>query len=455
MSNLLKFISISVCLAVIATACAPAAVPTTPEVIVETVVVKETVVVPGTAIPIEPATAPAISNPIVIAVPVSTLPVIDADASDEQWKDAPVSQVGGMQWKAVYTDKDLALLIKWIDRDLTMNANGNYLWDPATSSWSQIAGKQEWMNLAWGINTVVGEEGCQAFCHEDPPGSGLFHHQTATIGEYADSWMLFGKHGWSFQYVKGIGGVQSEEAYGFKKGQEDLGWIMGNIASKQNSPLVFETTNANDPRNIVAGDVTFVDYAEDNIITAKGDPLDAARDRPRDAYCQDCHNQIALPYDPLEYDLTKPDDGEIKYSGNYVIPYTAPAYMEKDPTDFVDAMVLTQAEVDSGEAVAVAGLTPAQISQYWAKYAAVNGVVPPLVLKTASGSMADVLVGSNWKNGVWTMEITRKLVTPYGGDDVQFDDFTKDYHFSLTITNSGLLLGPQLNKYGGFLKFQH
>jgi len=53
--------------------------------------------------------------------------------------------------------------------------------------------------------------------------------------------------------------------------------------------------------------------------------------------------------------------------------------------------------------------------------------------------MADVLVASNWTNGIRTMEITRKLVTPYGADDVQFDDLTRDYAFSLTISNGDLV----------------
>jgi hypothetical protein len=232
---------------------------------------------------------------------------------------------------------------------------------------------------------------------------------------------------------------------------------MGNIAAWQNSDiLVFDSTNKKDTRTIIAGDVTYVDYAEDNIITYPGDPLDVDRSRPRDAYCQNCHIQVGLPYDPLDVDVTYPDDGEIKYHPNWTVPYTAPKFIETDPTDYIDAMTITQAEVDSGEAVAVADLTPAQISQYWAKYAAVNGAIPTLVLKEPGGSMADVLVGANWKNGVWTMQINRALVTPHGADDVQFDDLGKDYPFSLTITTSNqpLLLGDLLSIPGGLLKFE-
>jgi hypothetical protein len=204
----------------------------------------------------------------------------------------------------------------------------------------------------------------------------------------------------------------------------------------------------------VAGSVTFIDYAEDNIIASPDDPIDIKRDRPRDAYCINCHIQIRLPYDPMKLNFTLPDDGEIKYHGNYQVPYTGPSYMETAPQDFVDSMIITQDEVDNSEAVAIEGLTPEQISEYWAEYEAVNGVVPQLVLKAPSGGIADVLVASNWSNGVWTMEISRKLVTADGIEDVQFDDLNKDYPFSLTISNSGMLLGPLLYQTGGILEFQ-
>lgn len=410
---------------------------------------------PPTSIPAE-AEPPAIQNPRVVAVPVDTLPVIDADASDEQWKTAPVTQIGGMQWQTVYTNQEIALLLKWIDRDLSMDTPGTYIWDATTSTWSMNqAVSREWMNLSFNVqNAPVTQEGCFAFCHEDPPGSGLYHHQTETAGELVDSWMLFEKHGFEFKYVKGVGGVETEDAYGLKSGAEDRLWFMGNIEAKQNGPLVFETTNAANPRNVVAGSVTFIDYAEDNIIASPDDPIDTDRDRPRDLYCINCHAQIGLPYDPMKLNFTLPDEGEIKYHGNYKIPYTTPSYMETAPEHFVDAMLITQDEIERGEAVQIDGLTPEQISAYWAKYEAVNGVVPQLVLKTPSGGIADVLVASTWTNGVWTMEITRKLVTADGIEDVQFDDLNKDYPFSLTISNSGMLLGPLLYQTGGILEFQ-
>jgi hypothetical protein len=449
-----KFITIIIGTALLVAACGPTITPPNPAA-TDAPIIADIPLQLTDASPVE-AQASAAQNPRVVAVAVDTLPVIDADSSDEQWKEAPVTQIGGMQWQTVYTDEYIALLLKWIDKDLSMDTPGTYIWDASTGAWSmsQVVSR-EWMNLSFNIqNAPVTAEGCFAFCHEDPPGSGLYHHQTETAGELVDSWMLFEKHGFEFKYVKGVGGVETEDAYGLKSGAEDRLWFMGNIEAKQNGPLVFETTNTANPRNILAGSLTFIDYAEDNIIASPDDPIDTNRDRPRDLYCINCHAQIGLPYDPMKLNFTLPDSGEIKYSGNYEIPFTTPSYMETEPGDFVDSMIITQDEVDNGEAIAVKDLTPDQISGYWAKYEALNGVVPQLVLKAPSGGIADVLVASNWTNGVWTMEITRKLVTADGIEDVQFVDLNKEYPFSLTITNSGMLLGPLLYQTGGILEFK-
>ena len=471
MKTIWKMIALSVVFTMIAAACAPAPAPAPVQVEVTRVVketeivkevvkevVKETVVVKETAVPVVPAQAePAESSLFLTAVKVDTLPTIDGDGSDEQWKSAPKAQIGGTVWKAIYTDSDLALLIKWPDRTLTMHSTGDYRWDPATNSWSQVyTGEHtDTFNIAWSTNTKLAEENCNAFCHEDPPGSGYFHHQTTTADETVDSWMILGKHGWGYWRVKGLAGVQSQEEFGHKEGDEDQAWTFGSVLAKQNGPLTCVVTDPEKPCQILAGDVTFIDYSEDTIIVGPNSQINVDRDRPRDKYCQDCHNQIKLPYDPLEFNLTMPDVGEINHIGNWEVPYTTPAYMEISPTDYVDAQVLTQDEIDNGEAVMVADLTPQQISQYWDKYAEVNGVVPNLVLKVPTESMADVLTGANWKNGVWTLEITRKLVTPWGEDDVQFDDLTKDYPFTTVMYNGfDLLMGAPASTAGKYLRFQ-
>lgn len=371
---------------------------------------------------------------VLVAVPVSELPEVDGDYDDEEWRDAPVLQVGAIRFRAVYTDEHIAFLMKWIDRDLKMSSTGCWTWDPEARFWTELGtDRQEWLDLAWDISSAMRNRGCNSFCHEDPPGSGEFHHQTGKVGEYVDSWMIFGKHGYSAPKV-------------------DLGWFLGESGFRVEEALIFETTNQADPRNVLAGDVTFFGYAEDSVIAAAGDPRFAPRDRPRDGYCRGCHAELHVEGDPLKLNFTHPDEGEIKYSPNWNSAHTAPIYMETAPGNFVDCMILTQEEVDDGQAAAVDGLSEEQVSQYWSRYAALNGAVPPLVLKTPTGSMADVRVAANWTDGLWTVEIARKRVTG-DPDDVQFFDLNKSYPFCVSISNFEYLLDEKLWKQPGLLRF--
>ncbi len=90
-----------------------------------------------------------------------------------------------------------------------------------------------------------------------------------------------------------------------------------------------------------------------------------------------------------------------------------------------------------------------QISAYWANYAAINAVVPELVLKAPTGSAADLRVASTWKSGNWTVEFKRKLITG-NPDDVQFSDLDRAYYFSTTYTGGP---GPLLKSGGTSLQF--
>ncbi len=135
-----------------------------------------------------------------------------------------------------------------------------------------------------------------------------------------------------------------------------------------------------------------------------------------------------------------------------------PKYMETDPRDYDDAMVLTASEVAMGEAVLVAGLTVEQIDQYWAVYERQtakgkvtnypHAFVPPrliddfieLVPMEKRGSSDDVLAAAQWQDGIWTFELARKLVNG-NYDDVQFDDFTKVYPFNIAAFDNTAALG--------------
>lgn len=132
------------------------------------------------------------------------------------------------------------------------------------------------------------------------------------------------------------------------------------------------------------------------------------------------------------------------YAENWDETHAVPLYIETNPENWVDCMVLTQAEIDAGEAVPVADLSEADIVKYWDNYAALNGSVPHLVLQEPSGGQADVRVAANWYNGYWTVELKRNLVT--GDDyDVQFDELTKDYYFGVSLFNHGDILAGMNN----------
>lgn len=140
------------------------------------------------------------------------------------------------------------------------------------------------------------------------------------------------------------------------------------------------------------------------------------------------------------------DKGVGFYDHNRNKAKSAPAYIETNPKNYADALVITQSEIALGEAVLVANLKPSQVDTYWAKYKDITVpdggspvVVPERILKDMSvgllpeegrGSRADVLEAGRWNNGTWTCEFSRKLVTGHG-DDVQFADFTKVYLFDV------------------------
>jgi len=58
--------------------------------------------------------------------------------------------------------------------------------------------------------------------------------------------------------------------------------------------------------------------------------------------------------------------------------------------------------------------------------------VPGIIVAPFTGDRGDIAVRSVWKDGVWTLEIARKLVT--GSEyDVQFNDLKKEYAFGVAV----------------------
>jgi hypothetical protein len=59
--------------------------------------------------------------------------------------------------------------------------------------------------------------------------------------------------------------------------------------------------------------------------------------------------------------------------------------------------------------------------------------IPGYVLARPKGSRGDVDAQGVWKDGRWTLEIGRRLVTTDKGHDVQFDDLKKTYYFGIAV----------------------
>ena len=62
----------------------------------------------------------------------------------------------------------------------------------------------------------------------------------------------------------------------------------------------------------------------------------------------------------------------------------------------------------------------------------VGSIIPGIIKSPFVGDRGDIAAGWEWKDGVWTIEFGRKLVTN-GEFDVQFSDLTVVYYFGLAI----------------------
>jgi len=313
------------------------------------------------------------------AVKVNTPPSLDGDPSDAAWAAAPELDIGALdvKMKAVYTDQDLYLLVTWRDPTASFTRGGAWTWDG--SQWGHTSGQSEdRVTIMWDKDTPdFDQRGCSTKCH---PGS---HNP----GGEDDAWLTSGKADlWHMKAARSLPA----------------------ISASQTGLLTVDPQT----HEVTAGTVTFRGYVDDTWVG--------------------------------QWSATNPDGGRYgdagrsSYSNNSNADATAPRYIETAPADFVDAMTLYQSEIDAGEAVEVAGLTPEQLNTYWANYAALNAVVPERILRLPTDSRADVLQAATWEDGRWTLEFKRALNTGHPDDDTIFDDLGKAYGFGVaTMDNSG------------------
>ncbi|MHB9003938.1 MAG: ethylbenzene dehydrogenase-related protein, partial [Coriobacteriia bacterium] len=358
------------------------------------------------------------------------IPVIDGSATDRQWADAEPLRGENLTVRSIHNDDRIAFLFEWNDPTLSLGTAGAWQltgdgWreNRTVTKWESFVGKRhpEWLGLYWNINSPdFARQGCTATCHE---GTGK-HHTTPEPGEHVDTWHILSKHGWGAEFI------------------EDQGWLLGAESVSQRGSIRFAKEEM-DPRQPVSGSFTFVGYGEDGVLSNPEDTEMRADNRPAVAYCSSCHE---VP------DTVMGDGGAIPYERNVVEPGDKPRYVETRPQDFTDAMVLTKAEVQSGEAVDVSTLDDTAQQAAWAEYARFNATVPQLVLATPGGSASDLNVAATWQDGHWTVEVIRDLLTG-SPDDVQFDDRGDKYGFAVSLWDKSDL-GGDLRRYPLLLSFE-
>lgn len=88
---------------------------------------------------------------------------------------------------------------------------------------------------------------------------------------------------------------------------------------------------------------------------------------------------------------------------------------------------------------------PSEENKYWVQDSSkvpftdtfkVGDVIGGIVAKAAQGNRGDISAKGVWNEGVWTLEVKRKLVTEHDNSatqDIQFSDLGKEYLFGITV----------------------
>ncbi len=311
-------------------------------------------------------------------VRIATVPLLDGDSGDAAWEKATEYEIplGTVKVgiKAVYTEKDLFILASWNDSTFSMVRGGSWVWDGNAWNSKREGQSEDRIAFFWPINIPnFAQMGCLVKCHPQHGTAGAFLDVPDQKGDM-----------WHMKAARSLG-VTSQ--------------------SQSGSPVIADDYQA------TAGTFTLIGYADDKHVTYE----DAAN----------------LPEDGGRHG----DSGSSTYGRNRNKDKTAPLYLEKDPTDYLDAMILKKSEVDKGETVEIANATVEEINEYWGNYRILGAVVPERILREPSDSRADVRQAGTWSNGKWTVEIKRALDTG-NDDDVQFSDLSLDYLFGVSVMDN-------------------
>ena len=336
------------------------------------------------------------------AIKVATDPTLDGSSSDAVWANAPqlaVSLGDGMETfdcltchahnssvqvtlKAVYTNSRLTILASWPDQTASFTRSGT--WSFESGSWSKPNSDQseDRINFFWPIGTIGGDDfntgGCMTKCHttdKHPQTPGIEDEAYLTSGR-ADLWHM--------------------------KAARSLG-----ATSASGSGLTVDQSS----HEVTGGNLSMAGWMDDTYVDVWS----------------------ATNEDGGRYG----DAGSSTYSYNRITDNSRPKYIERNPTNFMDAMVLLQSEIDAGQVYGdpTNGVSDDSAAVYWPNYSALQAVVPERILRPPAGSRGDIVQAAAWNNGTWTTEIARSLNTG-NDDDVQFQAGL-EYTFGVSIMDNG------------------
>lgn len=375
-----------------------------------------------------PSGMPNIKTTDFVIKKVDSMPEIDGDPSDQQWDKAQWVSAGYTSLKGIYTDDEIAFLYKIDDPTMSIVSPDSWQYkDGKFIRFREIAkengidpipyGTYDMVNMVWETSTFELEEGgCYNFCHEDEDGKS---RHVVPPGSKADLWIFLNKHGY--------GPTMSNET----------GWPLGFLgAYQQGGEISFIENDPKNPFQVTGGTFNFIGWAEERIQTSFDNPEFAGTSKATETgtYCLDCHSTRFVESNSLQG-----KSGKMPYRRNAVsiqnMFATSPEYIKPNPKDYADAAVITDKDIEAGLAVKIADLSKEEIEKAWAKYEALNCLVPELILQEPSGNLAQTLVGAQWSDGYWTIEVKRARVTN-NPNDIQFGDLTQKFNMATALTLS-------------------
>lgn len=337
----------------------------------------------------------------VYAAYVATAPTIDGTI-DTEWDSAveltitvtlgAVTQ--DVLLKFLYDDTYIYVLSQWDDDTMSL-VRGAQGYDPigysgawmqnSTNDWiHQIGGSEDRITFMWDINaTGFDTSGCMVKCKGTGPSSAYL----STEGEFGDMWHM--------------------------KAARCLGVTS---ASQTGTPTI------NSGNEATAGSFSFLGYTDDKYVTYDEAPHTGDGGR---------HG----------------DSGSGTYEHNRNSDKSAPIWMESNPTDYIDAMIIRESEISS-DCFNVTAASQSTIDAAWAIYDSFDAIVPERILSNPSGSRGDIQQGATWIDGTWTSEMKRELDTG-NSDDVIFDPASTDgFLFSIaTMDNCGGSDGEDISHF--------